>query len=80
MAGDLMEQVVYNLHLVDCKKKHIGVPAFIKSELKEFIHSVLKTLIKGLLPSTFFKVTIKLISHTDKNVGKKVKKLMFMFC
>ncbi|KAH6815169.1 hypothetical protein C2S51_019989, partial [Perilla frutescens var. frutescens] len=76
MAGDLMEQVVYHLHLVDLKKKHIGVPAFIKSELKEFIRGVLKTLIKGLLPSTFFKVTIKLISHVDRNVRKKALGLL----
>lgn len=77
MTGDLMEQVVYHLHLVDSKKKHVGVPAFIKSELKEFIRGVLKTLIRGLLPSTFFKVTITLISHVDKNVRKKVTELTF---
>ncbi|XP_042063624.1 uncharacterized protein At3g06530-like [Salvia splendens] len=76
MTGDLMEQVVYHLHLVDSKKKHVGVPAFIKSELKEFIRGVLKTLIRGLLPSTFFKVTITLISHVDKNVRKKALGLL----
>ncbi|KAL1565211.1 hypothetical protein AAHA92_07455 [Salvia divinorum] len=76
MTGDLMEQVVYHLHLVDSKKKHVGVPAFIKSELKEFIRGVLKTLIRGLLPSTFFKVTLTLISHVDKNVRKKALGLL----
>lgn len=78
MAGDLMEQVVYHLQLVDLKKKHVGVPAFIKSELKEFIRGVLKTLVKSLLPSTYFKVTVTLISHADRNVRKKVKRFIFI--
>ncbi|XP_057776784.1 uncharacterized protein At3g06530 isoform X2 [Salvia miltiorrhiza] len=76
MAGDLMEQVVYHLHLVDFKKNHVSVPAFIKSELKEFIRGVLKTLTKGLLPSTYFKVTITLISHVDRDVRKKALGLL----
>lgn len=77
MAGDLMEQVVYHLHLIDSKKL-IGLPALIKIELKEFIRGVLKTVAKALLPSTYFKVTITLISHVDRNVRKKVKILLFI--
>lgn len=72
MIGCLMEQVVYHLQLVDSKKMHNGVPAFVKSELKEYIRGVLKTLTEGLLPSTYFNVLIKLISHVDRNVKKKV--------
>lgn len=75
MAGDLMEQVVYHLHLIDLKKK-IVLPALIKIELKEFIRGVLKTVVKALLPSTYFKVTITLISHVEINVRKKVKILL----
>ncbi|KAI3471008.1 hypothetical protein Pfo_027671 [Paulownia fortunei] len=76
MVGELMEQVVYHLQLVDFKKKHIGVPAFIKSELKEYIRTVLRTLTKGLLPSTYFRVIIKLIGHVDRNVRKKALGLL----
>ncbi|KAK6117849.1 hypothetical protein DH2020_048412 [Rehmannia glutinosa] len=76
MVGELMEQVVYHLQLVDSKKKHIGVPAFIKSELKEYIRALLRTLIKGLPPSTYFKVIIKLILHMDRNVRKKALGLL----
>ncbi|KAG8390231.1 hypothetical protein BUALT_Bualt01G0062300 [Buddleja alternifolia] len=76
MVGELMEQVVYHLQLVDSKKKNIGVPAVIKSELKEYIRVVLKTLTKGLQPSTYFKVIIKLISHVDEDVRKKALGLL----
>ncbi|KAL3837868.1 hypothetical protein ACJIZ3_022459 [Penstemon smallii] len=71
MVGDLMEHVVFHLQLLDFKKKQIGVPAVIKNELKEYIRSVLKTITKGLLPSTYFEVIIKLIDHVDRNMRKK---------
>lgn len=77
MARDLMEQVVYHLHLMDLKKQ-IGFPALIKIELKEFIRGVLKTVVKALLPSTYFDVTITLISHVESNVRKKVKTCIFI--
>lgn len=81
MLGDLMEQVVYHLQLVDSKKMHNGVPVLIKNELKEYIRGILKNLTEGLLPSTYFKVLIKLIRHVDRNVKKKVSTLLFvLFC
>ncbi|KAK4436389.1 hypothetical protein Salat_0802600 [Sesamum alatum] len=76
MVGELLEQVVYHLRLVDLKKKHIGVPAMVKSELKEYIRDVLKTLTRDLLPSTYFKVIVKLIRNVDKNVRKKALGLL----
>ncbi|KAL0341136.1 UNVERIFIED_CONTAM: hypothetical protein Sradi_4630400 [Sesamum radiatum] len=76
MVGELMEQVVYHLRLVDLKKKHIGVPAVVKSELKEYIRDVLKTLTRDLLPSTYFTVMVKLIRNVDKNVRKKALGLL----
>ncbi|PIN11747.1 hypothetical protein CDL12_15648 [Handroanthus impetiginosus] len=76
MVGELMEQGVCHLELADLKKKHIDVPVVIKSELKEYIRSVLKTLTKGLLPSSYFKIIIKLIDHVDRNVRKKALGLL----
>ncbi|KAL0452592.1 UNVERIFIED_CONTAM: hypothetical protein Slati_1237300 [Sesamum latifolium] len=76
MVGDLMEQVLYHLRLVDLKKKHIGVQAVVKSELKEYIRDVLKALTRDLLPSTYFTVMVKLIRHVDKNVRKKALGLL----
>ncbi|KAK4480629.1 hypothetical protein RD792_013707 [Penstemon davidsonii] len=76
LVGDLMEHVVFHLQLLDFKKKHIGVPAVIKNELKEYIRSVLKTITKGLLPSTYFEVIIKLIDHVDRNMRKKALGLL----
>ncbi|XP_073126244.1 uncharacterized protein At3g06530 isoform X2 [Henckelia pumila] len=69
--GQLMEQVVFHLQLVDFKKKDVDVPAVIKKELKEYIHTILKTVTMGVFPSTFFNVIIKLIGHADDNVKKK---------
>ncbi|GER49927.1 ARM repeat superfamily protein [Striga asiatica] len=76
MLGELMELVVRHLQLVDFKKKHIGVPASIKSELKDYIRSVLRTIAKGLLPSTYFNIITKLILHSDRNVRKKALGLL----
>lgn len=70
-----MEQVIYHLQQVDSKKKHFGVPATLKSELKEHIRDVLKTFTNSLQPSAYFKVIIKLIGHDDRNVRRKVKTL-----
>lgn len=74
--GQLMEQVVFHLQLVDFKNKHVDVPAVIKKELKQYIHTILKTVTKGLLPSTYFNVIIKLIGHADDNVKKKALGLL----
>ncbi|CAA0830720.1 Uncharacterized protein SHERM_26110 [Striga hermonthica] len=76
MLGELMELVVRHLQLVDFKKKHIGVPASIKSELKDYIRSVLRTIAKGLLPSTYFNIITKLILHSERNVRKKALGLL----
>ncbi|KAL6531214.1 hypothetical protein OROHE_014283 [Orobanche hederae] len=76
MVGELMEQLVYHLQMVDFKEKHNGVPASIKSELKEYIRAVLRTLTKDLPPSTYFKVITKLILHGDRNVRKKALGLL----
>ncbi|XP_075484364.1 uncharacterized protein At3g06530 isoform X1 [Primulina tabacum] len=74
--GQLMEQVVFHLQLVDFKYKHVDVPAVIMKELKQYIHTILKTVTKGLLPSTYFNVIIKLIGHADDNVKKKALGLL----
>ncbi|KAL7108552.1 hypothetical protein ACP275_06G119200 [Erythranthe tilingii] len=62
MVGELMEQVVYHLQLVDANKKH---------SLKENIRAVLRTLTKGLPPSTYFNVIKELINHGDSDMKKK---------
>ncbi|KAL0382271.1 UNVERIFIED_CONTAM: hypothetical protein Scaly_0514400 [Sesamum calycinum] len=67
---------LYIMRLIDLKKKHTGVPAVVKSELKEYIRDVLKTLTRDLLPSTYFTVMVKLIRNVDKNVRKKALGLL----
>ncbi|KAL7147600.1 hypothetical protein ABFS83_06G118300 [Erythranthe nasuta] len=67
MVGELMEQVVYHLQLVDSNKKH---------SLKENIRAVLRTLTKGLPPSTYFNVIKELINHGDSDMKKKALGLL----
>ncbi|KAL6526925.1 hypothetical protein OROGR_016015 [Orobanche gracilis] len=76
MVGELMEQLVYHLQMVGVNEKYVGFPASVKSELKEYIRAVLRTLTKDLPPSAYFKVITKLIIHGDRNVRKKALGLL----
>lgn len=68
-----MEQVVYLLQPVNVRKKQMVVSLAIRKGLKEHSHAVFKTIAKGLVPLSYFKVIIQLLRHADKNVRKKVK-------
>ncbi|XP_059627802.1 uncharacterized protein At3g06530 [Cornus florida] len=74
--GALMEQVVSHLHLVDSKRKQIPVPAGIRKELKERMHTVLKSITKALVPMAYFKGIIELLAHADRNVRRKALGLL----
>lgn len=67
-----MERVATYLQLVGSKRKEYGVPTSVGKDLKELTHAVLTSVRKGLLPSTFFAVIIKLLGHADPNLRKKV--------
>lgn len=69
--GELTEQIVSHLQLVDSRRKQIGLPSFIGKELKERIRTILKSITRGLQPSAYFKVIIKLLDHASKNVRRK---------
>lgn len=66
-----MECIVSHLQLVDSSRKHVKFSTVIR-KLKEFMRTVLKTITKGLMPSTFFNGTIKLLKHADRSVRRKV--------
>ncbi|KAK9291503.1 hypothetical protein L1049_019451 [Liquidambar formosana] len=74
--GELMEQVVSLLQLIDSRRKHTSVPVVIRKELKECMRTVLRTITKVMIPSAYFRGIIKLLGHADKNVGKKTLGLL----
>ncbi|KAJ1389579.1 U3 small nucleolar RNA-associated protein 10 [Sesbania bispinosa] len=74
--GELMEQVVFLLHLVDAKKKQLSFPVIMRKELKETMRAAVRNVTTVMIPSVYFKSIIKLLRHSDKNVGKKALGLL----
>jgi U3 small nucleolar RNA-associated protein 10 len=70
--GELMEHVVFLLHLVDARKKQLNFPVIMRRELKETMRAVVKNITMVMIPSVYFMTIIKLLHHSDKSVGKKV--------
>ncbi|PIA50335.1 hypothetical protein AQUCO_01300820v1 [Aquilegia coerulea] len=69
--GMLMEQVVSHLQLLNAKSSLLSVPIDVKKELKECLRSVLQSIAKKMLPSSFFEGINLLLGHSDGNVRKK---------
>ncbi|KAI8564501.1 hypothetical protein RHMOL_Rhmol03G0186500 [Rhododendron molle] len=74
--GALMECIVSHLQLVDSSKKHVNFSTVVRKELKELMHTVLKNITKGLMPSTYFNGIIKLLKHADRSVRRKALGLL----
>ncbi|KAL8224035.1 hypothetical protein R6Q57_019510 [Mikania cordata] len=75
-SGALMKHVATYLQLIGSKRKDHDVPASVGKELKEHMNSVLTSVRKGLLPSTYFQVITTLLGHTDRNLRKKALGLL----
>ncbi|XP_061353134.1 uncharacterized protein At3g06530 [Gastrolobium bilobum] len=75
--GELMEQVVFLLQLVDARKKQLNLPVIVRKELKETMRAVVRNMTMLMIPSAYFKSIIKLLRHADINVGKKA---LGLFC
>ena len=73
-----MEHVVSNLQLVDSRRKHLSFPTIIRKDLKECMRTVLKNITKGLMPSAYFRVMIKLLRHADNSVRRKVSNALLI--
>lgn len=69
---DLMKQVVSILELVDAKRKHSNIPVFLRKELKDCMHAILRTISVVIIPSAYFEGITKLLGHADKSIAKKV--------
>ncbi|GAA0150254.1 RNA metabolism protein [Lithospermum erythrorhizon] len=74
--GGLMEQVIYHRQMIDLRKKQIDVTLRIKKELKEYTHSVMRTIMRYLMPSSFFKLVTKLLGNSEKSIRKKALMLL----
>ncbi|CAL5366770.1 unnamed protein product [Camellia sinensis] len=73
---ELMEQVVSHLQRVDSRRKQLSFPAVIRKELKDHMHTVLKNITKGLMPSSYFQGMIKLLRHANRSVRRKALGLL----
>ncbi|XWS47704.1 hypothetical protein CRYUN_Cryun13aG0007000 [Craigia yunnanensis] len=69
--GELMEQVVFLLQLVDSRRKQIGIPVAIWKEFKACVDAILKTITMRMMPSTCFECISKLLGNADSSVRKK---------
>ncbi|XP_057441205.1 uncharacterized protein At3g06530 isoform X2 [Lotus japonicus] len=74
--GELMEQVVFLLQHIDARKKLLNFPVIMMKELKETMRAVVKNITMVMIPSVYFESIIKLLRHSDKNVGKKALGLL----
>lgn len=66
-----MEQVVSLQQLVDARRKDKSINV-VRKELKECMHSVVRTITGVMNPSTLFNGITKLLGDRDRNVEKKV--------
>jgi len=70
--GELMENIVFLLHLVDARKKELNFPVVMRKELKETMRTVVRDITLVMIPLIYFKSIINLLDHSDKDVGEKV--------
>lgn len=71
-----MEQLVFLLQLVDLKRRKMTLSSFLKKELKENMHIMLKNIAMRLTPTTYFGVITQLLRCPDKHVAKKAIRLL----
>ncbi|KAJ4955279.1 hypothetical protein NE237_012062 [Protea cynaroides] len=76
ILGVLVEQVVLHLQLINTRSKQLNVPIGIRKELKECMHTSLRTITKGMIPSAYFKSILLLLGHVDRSVRKKALGLL----
>ncbi|XP_014504568.1 uncharacterized protein At3g06530 isoform X1 [Vigna radiata var. radiata] len=74
--GELMEQVVLLLQLVDARKKQLNIPVIVRNELKETMRAVIRILAGVMIPYVYINSITKLLHNADKNVGKKALGLL----
>lgn len=78
ILGELLEQVVYQVQLVDTRSQEIGIPVAIRKEIRENMHAILRSITRVMSPSAFFRSTMNLLGHNNRNVGKKVHELILL--
>ncbi|XP_038896984.1 uncharacterized protein At3g06530 [Benincasa hispida] len=76
ILGDLLEEVVFLVQLVDTRSQEIGIPVAIMKQIKEHLNAILRNATRVMNPSAFFRSTINLLGHNNRNVGKKALSLL----
>ncbi|KAL0547236.1 hypothetical protein IC582_017165 [Cucumis melo] len=76
ILGDLLEEVVFLVQLIDTRSQEIGIPVGIRKQIKEHMNAILRNITRAMNPSAFFRSTINLLGHNNRNVGKKALSLL----
>uniref|UniRef100_A0A1D1XF93 Uncharacterized protein At3g06530 n=1 Tax=Anthurium amnicola TaxID=1678845 RepID=A0A1D1XF93_9ARAE len=74
--GELLEQVILQLRIIDRKQKQLCIHRIVRKQLKESMLGVLKSITRNMIPSEFFKAIGHLVAHEDGNVQKKALGLL----
>ncbi|GMI76636.1 hypothetical protein like AT3G06530 [Hibiscus trionum] len=74
--GELVEQVVFLLQVVDNRRKKIGIPVASWKEFKARLHAILKTITMSMMPTTCFEYITKLLGNADVTVRKKALEIL----
>lgn len=67
------------VQLVDTRSQEIGIPVAIRKQIKEHMNAILRNITRVMNPSAFFRSTINLLGHNNRNVGKKVHGLILLY-
>ncbi|KAK8586579.1 hypothetical protein V6N13_010167 [Hibiscus sabdariffa] len=74
--GELVEQVVFLLQVVDNRRKKIGIPVASWKGFKACVHSILKRITMSMMPTTCFEYITKLLGNLDVTVRKKALEIL----
>lgn len=71
--GELMEQIVFLLQLINSRKKQpVKFPAILMKELKETMRAAVQSITMVMIPSAYFKTITKLLRHANQNASEMV--------
>ncbi|XP_038993491.1 uncharacterized protein At3g06530-like isoform X2 [Hibiscus syriacus] len=74
--GELVEQVVFLLQVVDNRRKKIGISVTSWKEFKACVQAILKTITMSMMPNTCFEYITKLLGNADITVRKKALEIL----
>ncbi|KAK9018474.1 hypothetical protein V6N11_001448 [Hibiscus sabdariffa] len=74
--GELVEEVVFLLQVVENRRKQIGIPVASWKEFKACVHAILKTITRSMTPTTCFEYITKLLGNSESSMRKKALEIL----